>query len=123
MRPLKGKVEGKNTGKNILVRSCPDRRGRCHASWARQSEPAVKGVGCSRERVSNNIGEAGDEQVSKIAVTQHIVVTIPADIPIYIVLEKTPKQRRSDTRRRTQRSADDLPSAKSCGSSYNCSAS
>jgi hypothetical protein len=44
-----------------------------------------------RERVGNNIGEAGDEQVSRMAVTQHIVVTIPADISIYVVLEQTPK--------------------------------
>ncbi len=26
-----------------------------------------------------------------MAVTQHIVVTIPADTPIYVVFEKTPK--------------------------------
>ena len=44
-----------------------------------------------RERVSNNIGEAGDEQISRMAVTQHIVVTISADTPIYVVLEQTPK--------------------------------
>jgi hypothetical protein len=44
-----------------------------------------------RERVSNNIGEAGDAQVSRMSVTQHIVVTLPADTPIYVVFEKTPK--------------------------------
>ena len=44
-----------------------------------------------RERVSNNVGEAGDEEVSRLAITQHIVVTISADTPIYVVLEQTPK--------------------------------
>ena len=44
-----------------------------------------------RERVSNNIGEAGDEQISRMAVTQHIVVTISANTPVYVVLEQTPK--------------------------------
>jgi hypothetical protein len=44
-----------------------------------------------RERVSNNVGEAGDEEVSRLAITQHIVMTISADTPIYVVLEQTPK--------------------------------
>jgi hypothetical protein len=44
-----------------------------------------------RERVGSNIGEAGDEEVSRLAVTRHIVVTISADTPIYVVLEQSPK--------------------------------
>jgi hypothetical protein len=44
-----------------------------------------------RERASNNVGEAGDEEVSRLAIAQHIVVTISADTPIYVVLEQTPK--------------------------------
>jgi hypothetical protein len=44
-----------------------------------------------RERVSNNIGETGDEEVSRLAVNQQIVVTVPAGAPIYVVLEQTPK--------------------------------
>ncbi len=42
-----------------------------------------------RERVSNNVGEASDEQVSRLALTEHVVVTIPANTSIYVVLEKT----------------------------------
>ena len=44
-----------------------------------------------RERVSNNVGEAGGEEVSRLATTQHIVGTISADTPIYVVLEQPPK--------------------------------
>jgi hypothetical protein len=44
-----------------------------------------------RERVSNNVGEAGDEEVSRLAITQHIAVTISADTPICVVLEQPPK--------------------------------
>jgi len=44
-----------------------------------------------RERVSNNIGQASDEQVSRLALTEHVVVTIPANTPIYLVLEKNVK--------------------------------
>ena len=92
LRPLKGKVEGKNTGKNVLVRSL---------SGIGQAGAMVVGQGSlnqplsesdlMRERVSNNVGEAGDEEVSRLAITQHIVVTISADTPIYVVLEQTPK--------------------------------
>lgn len=44
-----------------------------------------------RERVSNNIGETGDEEVSRLAVNRQIVVTVSAGAPIYVVLEQTPK--------------------------------
>jgi hypothetical protein len=103
MRPLKGKVEGKNTGKNILVRSL---------SGIGQASALLLGQGSlnqplnesdlMRERVSNNIGEASDEQISRMAITSRIVVTVSADTPIYVVLEQTPKtdaaSRRSEGR-------------------------
>jgi hypothetical protein len=92
MRPLKGKVEGKNTGKNVLVRSL---------SGIGQASALLLGQGSlnqplnesdlMRERVSNNIGEASDEQISRMAITSRIVVTVSADTPIYVVLEQTPK--------------------------------
>jgi hypothetical protein len=44
-----------------------------------------------RERVGSNIGEAGNEEVSRLEVTQHLVVTISADTSIYVVLEQTAK--------------------------------
>jgi hypothetical protein len=46
-----------------------------------------------RERVSNNVGEASDEQVSRLALMEHVVVTIPANTAIYVVLEKTASSR------------------------------
>src|SRR6185437_14348284 len=45
-----------------------------------------------RERVSSNIGEAGDEQISKLAITSRIVVSVSAGTPIYVVLEQSSKQ-------------------------------
>jgi hypothetical protein len=92
MRPLKGKVEGKNTGKNLLVRSLSGigEVGAMLVGRGNLNQPLSESD-LLRERVSNNLGEAGDEQISRMAVTQHIVVTIPADIPIYVVFEKTPK--------------------------------
>ncbi len=92
LRPLKGKVEGKNTGKNVLVRSLSGigQAGAMLAGQGSLNHPLSESD-LLRERVGNNIGEAGDEEVSRLAVTQHIVVTISADTPIYVVLEQTPK--------------------------------
>ena len=93
LRPLRGKVEGKHTGKNVLVRS-----------FAGVGEIAATLVGRGslnqslsesdllRERVTNNIGQASDQTVSNLAVSEHIVVSVPADTEIYVVLQKPAKQ-------------------------------
>ncbi len=92
LRPLKGKVEGKNTGKNVLIRSLSGigQAGSMLVGQGSLNQPLSESD-LMRERVSNNVGEAGDEEVSRLAITQHIVVTISADTPIYVVLEQTPK--------------------------------
>jgi hypothetical protein len=92
LRPLKGKVEGKNAGKNVLVRSLSGigQAGAMLVGQRSLNQPLSESD-LMRERVSNNVGEAGDEEVSRLAITQHIVVTISADTPIYVVLEQTPK--------------------------------
>jgi len=92
LRPLKGKVEGKNTGKNVLVRSLSGigQAGSMLLGQGSLNQPLSESD-LMRERVSNNVGEAGDEEVSRLAITQHIVVTISADTPIYVILEQTPK--------------------------------
>ena len=89
LRPPKGKVEGKNTGKNVLVRSLSGigQVGSLLVGRASLNQPFSAGD-MLRERVSNNIGQASDEQVSRLALTEHVVVTIPANTPIYVVLEK-----------------------------------
>ena len=96
LRPLKGKVEGKNTGKNVLVRSLSGigQAGAMLVGQGSLNQPLSESD-LMRERVSNNVGEAGDEEVSRLAITQHIVVTISADTPIYVVLEQTPKTNRA----------------------------
>lgn len=92
MRPLKGKVEGKNTGKNVLVRSLSGigEAGSLLLGRGSLNQPLSESD-LMRERVSNNIGEASDEEISRMAITSRIVVTVSADTPIYVVLEQTPK--------------------------------
>jgi len=90
LRPLKGKVSGKNTGKNVLVRSLSG-IGQASAMFVGQgglSQPLSESD-LMRERVSNNIGETGDEEVSRLAVS--------AGAPIYVVLEQTPKSNQPST--------------------------
>jgi Bacterial conjugation TrbI-like protein len=92
MRPLKGKVEGKNTGKNVLVRSLSGigQAGALLLGQGSLNQPLSESD-LMRERLGNSIGEASDEEISRMAITSHIVVTVSADTPIYVVLEQTPK--------------------------------
>ena len=92
MRPLKGKVEGKNTGKNVLVRSLSGigEAGSLLLGRGSLNQPLSESD-LIRERVSNKIGEASDEEISRMAITSRIVVTVSADTPIYVVLEQAPK--------------------------------
>jgi hypothetical protein len=110
LRPLKGKVEGKNTGKNVLVRSLSGigQAGSMLVGQGSLNQPLSESD-LMRERVSNNVGEAGDEEVSRLAITQHIVVTISADTPIYVVLEQTPRPNQTSL----QPSARSVPTSNS----------
>jgi hypothetical protein len=92
--PPRGKVEGKNTGKNVLVRSLSGigEVGAMLVGRGNLDQPLSE-EDMLRERVSNNVGEASDEQVSRLALTEHVVVTIPANTAIYVVLEKTASSR------------------------------
>ena len=105
MRPLKGKVEGKNTGKNVLVRSLSGigKAGALLLGRGSLNQPLSESD-LIRERVSNNIGEASDEEISRVAINSRIVVTVSADTPIYVVLEQTPRGEAASDRSNTRSS-------------------
>lgn len=92
LRPLKGRVEGKNTGKNVVVRSLSGigQAGSLFLGQGGLNQP-VSESDLMRERVASNIGETSDEEVSRMASNRQIVVTVPAGIPIYVVFQQTPK--------------------------------
>lgn len=93
LRPLRGKVEGKNTGKNILVRSVAG-VGEIAATLVGRGnldQPLSEGD-LLRERVSSNIGQASDQTVANLAIAHHIVVSVPAGTEIYVVLQKAAKE-------------------------------
>jgi hypothetical protein len=103
LRPLKGKVEGKNTGKNVLVRSLSGigQAGSLFLGQGSLNQPLSESD-LMRERLASNIGETGDEEVSHLSVNQQIVVTVSAGIPIYVVLQQTPKSNQTPTTSRTR---------------------
>ncbi|HEV2990203.1 MAG TPA: hypothetical protein VG759_17295 [Candidatus Angelobacter sp.] len=90
---LKGRVEGKNTGKSLLARSL---------SGIGQGATLLVGRGnlnqplseqdLLRERVGENIGLASDQEVTRLALNEHVVVSLSAGTPLYIVLQDSAKQ-------------------------------
>jgi hypothetical protein len=89
LRPLRGKVEGKHTGKNLFVRSLAG-VGEIAATLVGRgslNQPLSEND-LLRERVSNNIGQSSDQAVANLAITEHIVVSVPADTELYVVLQK-----------------------------------
>jgi type IV secretory pathway VirB10-like protein len=115
MRPVKGRVEGKNTGKNVLVRSLSGigQAGTMLVGRGSLNQPLSESD-LIRERVSNNIGEAFAAQISRLAVTSRVVVSVSAGTPIYVVLEQSSKSipgfraSTSDAQGATSESVDQL---------------
>ena len=90
LKPLKGTVSGKNTGKRILSRTLSG-AGTIAAyvvgGGGGLSSP-VTGETLLRDRVAGNIALAGEEQLRNAAYSQNITVTLPANTRFYVVLQK-----------------------------------
>jgi hypothetical protein len=89
-RPLKGAVSGTRSGTKFLVRTFTGLgtvaaylvgNGGSSGFYGPLSESALL-----RERVANNVGIAGDEELNGLAFNQNIVVTVPGNTRFYIVL-------------------------------------
>ena len=90
--PLKGSVTGRNRDKNFLVRSL--------TGTGTVAAYAVGGQGTTglnspisensllRERLADNIGMAGQDEINTLSANQSIVVTVPGNTRFYVVVEK-----------------------------------
>ena len=89
LRPLRGRVQGRATGKNLLVRSVTG-IGEVAATLVGRGSlnQPLSEQDMLRERLSNNIGQAGNQQIAALAASQLFVVTVPAASEIYVVFEK-----------------------------------
>jgi hypothetical protein len=96
--PLRGKVEGKNGAKRLLVRSLSGigEVGALVAGGTGNISQPFSEQDFLRERVATNIGSSGDQALDRLAATEHIVVTIFADTPIYVVLDRNAKAAQAD---------------------------
>jgi hypothetical protein len=90
--PIKGNVSGRNRGKNFLVRSV--------TGIGTVAAYAVGGQGTTgfngpisensllRERLADNVGMAGQDEINTLAANQSIVVSVPGNTRFYVVIEK-----------------------------------
>jgi hypothetical protein len=84
-----------HTGKNVLVRSFAG-VGEVAATLVGRgnfNQPLSEGD-LLRERVANIIGQASDQTVANLALTERIVVSVPADIEIYVIFAESRKSER-----------------------------
>ena len=90
--PLKGDVSGRNRGKNFLVRSVTGMGTVAAYIVGGQGTTGFNGPisenSLLRERVADNIGMAGQDQINTLAANRSIVVTVPGNTRFYIVVEK-----------------------------------
>jgi hypothetical protein len=86
--PIKGEVYGKNTGMNFLVRTASGISSVAAMLVGNNSSSTFSEDDLIRERVGQNIGNAGDSEVMSLAANSRVVVSVPADTKIYIVFTK-----------------------------------
>jgi len=86
--PIKGTVYGKNTGKNFLIRAASGIGSLAATLVGNNSSAAFSEGDLLRERVSENIGDAGDSELMSLNITSRVVVSVPADTKIYIVFTR-----------------------------------
>ena len=93
--PIKGNVYGKNTGKNFLVRAASGLGSVLAEVAGNNTSAAFSEDDMLRERLSENIGTAGDSEVMSLNANSRVVVSVPADTKIYVVFtkhEQTPSE-------------------------------
>lgn len=91
--PIKGKVFGKNTGRNFLVQAASGLGSAAAMLVGNNNSAAFSENDMLRQQVAENMGQAGDSEVMNLAVNSRVVVTVPADTKIYVVFtryEQTP---------------------------------
>ena len=90
LEAIKGKVTGKQSGKSLMVRSLSG-IGETAAMivGAPSGNSAFSENDMLRMRLTDNVGNAGDEQIMRMMTMQHIVVSVPAGTEIYLVFAKS----------------------------------
>jgi hypothetical protein len=90
LQPLRGRVEGRNTGKQILIRSLTGLGdvGSFVVGRGSLNQPLSESD-MLRERIGENVGQTSDQELNSLSRNQHLVVTLPANTPIYLVFQQS----------------------------------
>jgi hypothetical protein len=88
LAPIKGIVSGKNTGRNFLVRTASGIGSVAAMIVGNNTSSSFSEDDLIRERIAENAGNAGDTELMNLAVTNKVVVSVPADTKIYVVFAK-----------------------------------
>jgi Bacterial conjugation TrbI-like protein len=90
--PLKGHVSGKRSGAKFLVSSLSGVGTAAAYMVGGHSNAAFNGPlsenSLLRERVADNVANAGQGELNQLSLNQNLVVTIPANTRFYLVLEE-----------------------------------
>lgn len=113
--PVKGLVNGRRRGARFLVQTLTGLG--TMASYlvgAGNFSGPLSENGLLRERIADNVGIAGQNELNQLSFNQNIVVTVPGNTRFYIVLQKTEDvSGRTSTARRESDSASSVRNAQS----------
>jgi hypothetical protein len=91
--PLKGYVSGRKRGTNFLVRSMTGLGTVAAYTVGSQGGNGFNGpiseTALLRERLADNVGTAGQEELNSLGLNQNLVVTVPGNTRFYLVVEKS----------------------------------
>jgi hypothetical protein len=88
MGPIKGTVTGKNTGRNFAVRAASGIGSVAAMLVGNNTSSSFSEQDLLRERIAQNIGNAGDSELLGLNANSRITVSVPADRNIYVVFTK-----------------------------------
>jgi hypothetical protein len=86
--PIKGTVTGKNTGRNFAIRAASGIGSVAAMLVGNNTSSSFSEDDLLRERIAQNIGNAGDSELLSLNATSRVVVSVPADREIYVVFTK-----------------------------------
>lgn len=90
--PLQGNVSGKKRGTRFLVSSLTGLGTVASFLVGAHGTAGIDGPisenALLRERIADNVGQAGQQELNSLALNQNLVVTVPGNTRFYIVLQK-----------------------------------
>ncbi|RZU29035.1 TrbI/VirB10 family protein [Edaphobacter modestus] len=84
LHQIKGNVTGKNTGKQFMLASLTSVGSLGAGFFGNNNSGAITQSTLAREQIASNIGNAGDQAIQRLQVSQSLVVTVPSGTLLYV---------------------------------------